>query len=84
MILYEVGDAWREMKSPTKKDLNSVVMTSPNEGWAVGDSGTLLHYTQGSWRLVPLKTTNALNQIAGYRALGHVWTLWSALNLNRN
>ena len=35
-------------------------MTSADEGWAVGDLGTILHYTEGSWREVPSPVTHDL------------------------
>ena len=36
------------MTSPTGSNLSSVVMVSTADGWAVGDSGTILHYTGAS------------------------------------
>ncbi|MEP6774426.1 MAG: hypothetical protein ABJA50_02425, partial [Chloroflexota bacterium] len=44
----------------TKQGLNGVFMTSTSEGWAVGDLGTILHYTGGSWREVSSPVTHDL------------------------
>ena len=38
------------MAGPTGNNLRSVAMVSAGEGWAVGDGGTILHYTGGSWQ----------------------------------
>jgi photosystem II stability/assembly factor-like uncharacterized protein len=39
---------WVTVTSPTSADLFSVAMVSPTEGWAVGESGTILRYADGS------------------------------------
>ncbi len=57
--------------SPTPlPPLTSVFMSSPNEGWAVGNSGTVLHYTVtggvGTWNVVAvggLPSTANLNSV---------------------
>lgn len=36
---------WTQMTSPTTRDLNDVCLITPDLGWAVGDSGTLLKMT---------------------------------------
>ena len=38
---------------PTTSRLNSIVMLGPSNGWAVGDSGTVLHFDGFSWSPVP-------------------------------
>ncbi|PZS00440.1 MAG: hypothetical protein DLM69_06410 [Candidatus Chloroheliales bacterium] len=38
--------------SPTTSDLTRVYMVSTSEGWAVGDGGTILHYSNGNWTTV--------------------------------
>ena len=42
------------------ESLNGVFMTSADEGWAVGDLGTIFHYTEGSWREVSSPVTHDL------------------------
>jgi photosystem II stability/assembly factor-like uncharacterized protein len=39
-------------RSPTSANLFGVALDSPTDGWAVGDSGALLHYTGGQWQAV--------------------------------
>ena len=44
----------------SQRSLNGVFMTSADEGWAVGDLGTIFHYTEGSWREVSSPVTHDL------------------------
>ena len=46
------------------KSLYSVAMVSASEGWAVGEAGTILHYTGGSWQSVTSPTTKNLYSVA--------------------
>jgi hypothetical protein len=46
------------------KSLSSVAMVSASEGWAVGDSGTILHYTGGSWQSVENPTSSTLTSVS--------------------
>jgi hypothetical protein len=43
---------WYGDNSPTSEELYSVAMASPTEGWAVGEGGTILQYSDGSWSRV--------------------------------
>jgi photosystem II stability/assembly factor-like uncharacterized protein len=45
-------------------NLTSVAMVSANEGWAVGGSGSILHYTNGTWRSIPGPTIGVLKSIS--------------------
>ena len=40
---------WIAWTSPTTNDLNSVHMASIYDGWAVGDSGTMIHWNGADW-----------------------------------
>lgn len=40
-------DLWKKQISPTSKNLNKLVFTDSITGWAVGDSGAILHTTNG-------------------------------------
>jgi len=46
------GGSWADVDCPTEEWLNDVSMVDANEGWIVGEEGTILHYTGGSWQLV--------------------------------
>jgi len=53
---------WRSQSIPissSNMNLNSVCMTSTENGWAVGEAGTILHYRSGAWvkSLSPVDTT---------------------------
>lgn len=61
---YTVNGLWTQVDSPTPADLNGVAFTDTNEGWAVGDGGTILRYDGVSWALVPWPGILGLNGIA--------------------
>jgi len=78
----------------TSSNLNGLVMLNPNNGWAVGNAGTILHYDGSSWNQIPSGTTtdiygisfgppNGLNPNAGLAvggsAGGSVALAWSGL-----
>ncbi|GAP12603.1 uncharacterized protein related to plant photosystem II stability/assembly factor [Longilinea arvoryzae] len=43
------GYTWSVVSSPVTADLNSVAMLSANDGWAVGDNGTVLRFDGKNW-----------------------------------
>lgn len=45
---------------PTNSNLNGVVLSSQNNGWAVGGSGNIVHYDSTSWNIVPSGTASDL------------------------
>jgi len=48
----------RQVEAPSLTDnLNGLVMLSSNNGWAVGDEGTVLHFDGSSWSLIPSSTS---------------------------
>jgi hypothetical protein len=66
VILHYTGGQWTVVQTITGVELTSVVMTSPDEGWAVGqrdfvtasqegldNTPLLLHYLHGVWSEVP-------------------------------
>lgn len=48
----------------TSNNLNGLVILSPNNGWAVGNAGTILHYDGSSWNQIPSGTTADLYGIS--------------------
>ncbi|MCJ7760741.1 hypothetical protein MUP59_06315, partial [Candidatus Bathyarchaeota archaeon] len=44
--------SWREVPSPTVNTLRSVSMSDSNDGWAVGDNGTIIRWNGLSWSTV--------------------------------
>lgn len=56
-------------------------MANPQEGWAVGEAGTMLHYQQESWHVAPpivetdLKAIQMFEQPAGTTLGSAGWTL---------
>lgn len=64
IVMYPLGlGSWFSVSSPTSNDLLSVVI-SPTEGWAVGESGTILHYHGGSWSRASSPTNMYLDSVA--------------------
>ena len=49
-IQHYVNGAWEVLEPPPPgHGLNSLIMLSPTEGWAVGRMGTFLHFQDGDW-----------------------------------
>ena len=57
---------WFQQNSGTTKNLNAVIFTDLNIGFAVGDSGTILKTTDGggSWLIQTSGTSNALRGVS--------------------
>jgi hypothetical protein len=53
--LHYTQGAWQPVPSPTKADLLTVSIVSPDEGWAagMGYGPPLIHYKDGAWQLPP-------------------------------
>jgi len=51
---------WDLINSPVTDDLRSIAMTSANNGWAVGGSGTILHWNGITWSEANSPTTQPL------------------------
>ncbi len=46
---YDGGLTWNaSILSPTTRQLNDISLISSSDGWAVGNSGTLIHFTRGA------------------------------------
>jgi len=59
--IYAQG-SWDRINSPTESNLRSVYFVDSLYGWAVGDSGTIIHTSSGGsdWNI---QTSNTLNNI---------------------
>jgi hypothetical protein len=50
VLLHYVGGKWLRVQSPVSDvALHSLYTVSAQEGWAVGEGGTILHYHDGVW-----------------------------------
>ena len=56
---------WSVAASPTTNSLRAVWGSGPADGWAAGDSGTILHWNGTAWATVTSGTTAALYAISG-------------------
>jgi len=63
---YPEDFAWATVSSPVTDNLNSVDMVSANEGWAVGENGTVLHYDGMNWTQfsAPVTATTRLDALS--------------------
>ncbi len=57
--------------------INAIWLRSANDGWAVGDSGLVLHYDGSSWVLVMLPQVAALPSLRAVHgnSMGQVWAV---------
>ena len=64
---------WKKMRSPTSKNLYGVAVGAIYEGWAVGDSGVILHRLHEAFyfRCVPSSVATKLNAISFVQ--GFIW-----------
>jgi photosystem II stability/assembly factor-like uncharacterized protein len=66
-LIFEGSLAWRCYRDGGKEctnNIRSIKMVSPDEGWAVGAGGLIMHYTNGTWQQVNSPTINTLNSLA--------------------
>jgi len=63
LIFYYDGQ-WKKGESGTTKDLLGVYFVAPDNGWAVGKSGTVLHFDGTAWSSVDIGTSSVLNAIS--------------------
>ena len=55
--------AWFEINSPTTNYLYSLTFTDENNGWAIGNAGTILHSDGISWEVISSPTSKRLNSV---------------------
>jgi hypothetical protein len=58
---------------PQGNRLSAVHAISEDDVWAVGNSGTVLHYSRGRWTQVSGKTTENLNDVTSTPGQNEVW-----------
>lgn len=75
-IFHEQQGVWKQVPSPSK-GLRSIVLVSATEGWAVGNSGTILHEQDGVWSQAPQAASPYLNGVA-VSSTGEGWMVGGA------
>ena len=70
-ILHYSGGSWQVVASPTTKTLNTVQFVGPTEGWAMGQSGTILHYQGVQNCPLPPRLTARIGSMPRYADLHH-------------
>jgi photosystem II stability/assembly factor-like uncharacterized protein len=71
-ILHYQDGTWREvtplgLNQPLSRpggQLRALSMVGANEGWAVGEAGTIFHYQNGQWQAIESPTQNGLSSLA--------------------
>jgi hypothetical protein len=61
--LHEAGGVCRVATAPAA-NLATIAMLSPDDGWAAGIAGTIAHWHEGTWTVVPSGTREDLTGIA--------------------
>jgi hypothetical protein len=79
-ILRFVGGVWTPRASPVGVNLNGVAMSSPTNGWAVGDSGTIVRTTDGNTWAGPVSAGTTTNHLRSIVLLGssEAWAVGDA------
>ncbi len=73
LILRFVGGTWTEAAIPRTAPLYAVSFVAADQGWAVGEEGTLLHWDGIEWTRVSIPTGTALYDVAVLG--GEVWAV---------
>jgi photosystem II stability/assembly factor-like uncharacterized protein len=63
VLLHWNGISWSEVNNPTINKIAAFDFLSTNDGWAVGEGGTILHWDGSLWGVVDSPTTNNLSSI---------------------
>ena len=71
---YHAATGWQKMVSNTKFALRAAWGSGPNDIWAVGDSGVILHWLGSSWTAVSSGTLSDLYAVWG-AAPDDVWAV---------
>ena len=52
LILHYQNGEWQEIQNSPNNNLQSVLMISTTDSWAVGEAGTVMHYSNHQWTQV--------------------------------
>ncbi len=64
LILHLQDGTWSEIPVHDIDPLNAVTLASPDDGWAVGDAGTILRYDGAEWTVQDTRTNVDLYDVA--------------------
>ena len=84
MATTDGGATWIDQTVPTQANLNAVLFRDANEGWAVGDGGTILYTSDGgvTWLMQQAPTTNNLRDLVQTPS-GQIWAVGDATTIVR-
>jgi hypothetical protein len=57
LYLHYSSGQWTQVNGPANPGLNAIFLTSPAEGWAVGNNGTIAHYRNSAWTILPVASS---------------------------
>ncbi len=63
LIMHWDGADWSRVDSPTSQPLRAIDLVSADDGWAVGDYGTILHWDGQAWSQVASPTASNLTGV---------------------
>lgn len=49
ILHYTRAGGWAQVKTPLHVAFKGISMTSPTDGWAVGQQNAFIHYEDGAW-----------------------------------
>jgi photosystem II stability/assembly factor-like uncharacterized protein len=77
--------SWNLVTNPTSNVLKSAFLVSPNDGWAVGDAGTILRWNGATWSKINImiSTSAILNSVFMLNS-NEGWICGNALNSSGN
>jgi len=73
-IARQSGDSWVVYGSPVTESLNAISMVSANDGWIVGEAGTILHWDGLAWTAVASPTSENIWDIEMLQS-DHGWAV---------
>jgi hypothetical protein len=70
---FAATNQWTPVSSGVSRDLNGVWASAPDDAWAVGQAGTLLHWNGKSWGPGDSLTTVRMHGVSGNAGEQVVW-----------
>ncbi len=72
---WQEGGGWVQKPTLTGEHLRRVAFESNTEGWAIGNSGTILRCFKDTWAIAPSPTTRDLRGLAIAGTSGEAWAV---------
>jgi len=77
-VILQYSGSWGLISSPTSKNLRGIFMLDQNDGWAVGDGGTILRFQGGGLWVEVGSPTSAVLRAVNLLDSTHGWIVGSS------